>query len=155
MVFHVSTMGEIVLPDSPEAGLVSNGELAAIGGSIEIGWGMLCPNDQHFDIDLQNIATVLMGGRAAEELTHPDSPMPIHWKKDVEHFKELIQKCRRTEQQADDLLEEGHRRAKELLNNPEIAIEHLRVRSLLMSGAHRTYPNGELVRKAIRGEIDE
>ncbi|MGB6776930.1 MAG: hypothetical protein WBE45_21360 [Terriglobales bacterium] len=149
-VIHVSTAGAIVPADSPEAVLLSNGELAATGGYVEIDLPRLRPSDPDLDKDLQDIATFRMGGRAAEELTHPESALPNHWKADVGEFKEPLKKYK-TEAELNGFLEEGYRRAKELLRDPEIMMQHQRLRQLLVSGVCSNRPNGEFVRKAIKG----
>jgi hypothetical protein len=149
-VIHVSIEGKIVLEGSPESMLVSNGEFGATGGGAEIDFGRIFPNSPDFDEVLRNIATIQMGGRAAEEMTHPASAQSAHAKSDEFKFRDAWKKYR-TREQLDFLLAEGHRRARAFLAHPTISKEHQRVRDFLFSGRDCTYPNGESVRKAIRG----
>ena len=148
-VIHISIEGKLVPEGSPEAMLISNGELAAIGGDIEIRWGPIDPNARNFDECLQDIATILMGGKAAEELTHPAS-RSNHWKADVAHFKEPFKKYR-TEAQMDNLLQEGYQRAKVLLSNPKLAAYHRWLRDCLIAGVYRDRPNGSSLIRAMKG----
>jgi hypothetical protein len=108
-------------------------------------------SDPGFDDYLQDIATVMMAGRAAEELTHPHDVVPAHWKADIVFFREAAMQAQRTEPEINHFLEVGHARAKQLLQQPEIAKQHQKVRDYLFAG-DGSHPNGAfIVRQVIRG----
>lgn len=149
-VIDVRTDGETVPEGSPEAMLVSGGKLGATGGETHINWAKMDMNHPAFDDHLRNIATVFMGGRAAEELTHHEKIEPDHWKADIAHFKQAAGRCR-TESQMDELLEEGYRRAKDLLQHL-ISKQHKRVRDCLFADERCSrHPNGKFVRRVMKG----
>jgi hypothetical protein len=150
-VIDVSTEGEIVPKDSPDAMAINDGELAATGGNIQINWFKMNMNHPDFDDYLQNVATVLMGGRAAEELSNPDKVVPSHWKADVVYFRDVGKQARRNDAQINDFLEEGRRRAKELLSRSDLAEQHERVRNCLLDGRCGSHPNGKFVTRVMKG----
>jgi len=150
-VIDVTTDGEIIPQGSPDSMLVSGGELAATGGGTRIDWVKMDLNHPDFDDYLQNIATVLMAGRAAEELTHPEKVVPAHWKADLVYFQDVARQARRTESQIRDFLEEGFRRAQELLQRADVSRQHQRVRDYLIAG-RSTHPNGKFItRRVMKG----
>jgi hypothetical protein len=150
-VIDVSTEGEIIPEGSPDAMAISGGELAATGGGVRIEWFKMNMNDPDFDDYLQNIATVLMGGRAAEELTHLEKVVPTHWKADVVYFQDIGRQAHRTDAQISDFLDAGHRKAKELLCRSDLAEQHQRVRDCLRDGRCRRHPNGKCVTRVMKG----
>jgi hypothetical protein len=122
----------------------------AVGGSAEIDFGRLCPKHPDFTIRLQDIATVLMGGVAAEEVTHPHLAQLTHAKQDVYDFKHFLSPFR-TDADMDVLLNEGHVRAKALLSSSEIAEQHHRLYEFLVSTPQLSQPNGKYLRRVMKG----
>jgi hypothetical protein len=121
----------------------------ATGGSAEIPFRMY-PKRSDFDKQLQDIATVLMGGIASEELTHPHLAKQSHGQKDVSEFKGRIAEFR-SDAEMDALLEEGYRKAKSLLSNPEISEQHNRLRRFLTAEPDVQQPNGRYLRQVMKG----
>jgi len=119
-------------------------------GSAAIDWGRLDPNGPDFDERLLDAATVFMGGRAAEEVTHADSANTLHCKIDISDFKDRVRKVR-TEVEMDAILEEGYRRAKTLLSNPEISEQHNNLCRFLETGRDLPQPNGRYLRRVMKG----
>lgn len=122
----------------------------ATGGSTEIGWNRLDPNAPDFDERLQDVATVLMGGRAAQELTHPHLAGASYWKMDVSDFKERIKKLR-TEPEMECILEEGYSRAKALLSSSELSGQHNRLCRFLETNPDLRQPNGRILSRVMKG----
>jgi len=150
-VVDVSIEARIVPEGSPDAKSISGGQLGATGGHTQIDWTKVSIKAPNFDSYLQDIATVMMGGRAAEELTHPDDVVPAHWKADVVYFHDAASQAHRTESAINHFLEEGHLQAKELLQRTDIAEQHQRVRDYLFSG-RGSHPNGEFItRRVMKG----
>jgi hypothetical protein len=129
----------------------TDGEIVGVtGGSIEIGWRPLDLNDPDFDDRIQERATILMGGRAAEELTHPELAEASSWALDVEQFKDKV-KGWRTGTEMDALLEEGYRKAKSLLRDPKISEQHTRLRNFLATEPVFNGPNGQYLCRVMKG----
>lgn len=133
---------------SVDAFIVS--EEGAIGGSVEINWGQLSLNDPQFDEKLQDRATILMGGRAAEEMTHAHLAKESHWKHDISCFKDPL-KVARTDEEMNVILETGHQRAAELLNTPKLRKEHTHLCVFLAKQPNLKQPNGRLLRRVMKG----
>jgi hypothetical protein len=91
-----------------------------------------------------------MGGRAAEEMTHPHSARRPHCKIDISDFKDRVRKVR-TEVEMDAILEEGYRRAKTLLSNPEVSGQHNNLRRFLATDSDLSQPNGRFLRRVMKG----
>jgi hypothetical protein len=89
------------------------------GGSAEINF-RLYPHRPDFDKQLDDIATVLMGGIAAEEFTHPHLASWSHCKKDIADFKARIGEFR-SDAEMDAILDEGYHRAKALFSDAEVS----------------------------------
>lgn len=122
----------------------------AVGGSAQIDFGRLYPNHTDFADRLQNIATVLMGGVAAEEATHPHLAQLSHAKRDVTDFKNFLTDWK-TDAEMDALLAEGHKKAKALLSSSELAEQHQRLCTFLATTAQPSQPNGRYLRRVMRG----
>ena len=121
----------------------------AIGGSAEINF-RLRPNRPDFAERLQDFATVLMGGVAAEELTHPHLANSTHAKQDVSDFKIFAAKWK-TDAEADAILAEGHVRSKELLSTTELTEQHRRMCDFLAANPQPKQPNGKFLRRVMKG----
>ena len=132
-----------------EAVIVSADE-GATGGSTDIDWNRLYPNSPDFDERLLDAAAVFMGGRAAEELTHPHLASASHWKIDISDFKDRVRKVR-TEVEMDAILEEGYLRAKTLLSNPEISEQHNHLRRFLATEHRPQQRNGRFLVRVMKG----
>ena len=127
------------------------GEFVGVtGGSIEIGWKHLDLNAPDFDDQIQEEATVLMGGRAAEELTHPELAQALSWAVDISQFKDKFKEWR-AETEMDAILEEGYRKAKSLLSDLEISEQHNRLRNFLATEPTLNHPNGRFLCRVMKG----
>jgi hypothetical protein len=121
----------------------------ATGGSAEINFRIF-PNRPDFQEQLQNIATVLMGGIAAEELTHPHLAKEQHGKDDVAQYEEFAKRFKQ-ETATPAVLDEGLKRAKMLLSSANLKIQHDRLRNFLASNPVPQQPNGRFLRRVMKG----
>lgn len=121
----------------------------ATGGSAEIDFRIF-PNGPDFHQQLQNIATVLMGGIAAEELTHPHLAKEKHGKNDVSQYEELAKAFKR-ETEMNTILDEGFKRAKMLLSGANLKVKHDRLRQFLETNPLPQQPNGRFLRRVMKG----
>jgi ATP-dependent Zn protease len=119
------------------------------GGTAEIQFRMYHKRSD-FPKQLQDIATVLMGGRAAEELAYPHLARDSHWQMDISDFKRRVSEFR-GDAEMDALLDEGHRRAKVLLRNTEVSEQHDRLRRFLKTNPLPQRPNGNYLRRVMKG----
>ena len=131
-----------------DAVIVSPDE-GAIGGSAEINFRIF-PNRSDLHQQLQNIATVLMGGIAAEELTHPHLAKEKHGKNDVFQYKELAKAFKR-ETEMDAILDEGHKLAKTMLSDARLKAQHNRLCNFLATKPLSPSPNGKFLRRVMKG----
>jgi ATP-dependent Zn protease len=121
----------------------------ATGGSTTIGWKRLDINGPDFDEQIQEAATILMGGRAAEELTHSELAQASSWALDILQFKDKVKEWR-TETEMDAILEEGYQTAKMLLRT-KLSEQHNRLRSFLATEPALNRPNGRFLCRAMKG----
>jgi hypothetical protein len=136
-LFNLSLDASIVSPEG------------ATGGAAEIQFRMYHKRAD-FDNQLQNIATVLMGGRAAEELTYPHLARDSHWQMDIFDFKGRVAEFR-SDAEMDALLHAGYRRAKTLLSTTEISEQHHRLRNFLATEPLPHQPNGRFLSRVMKG----
>jgi hypothetical protein len=108
------------------------------------------PKRFDFHKQLQDIATVLMGGIAAEELTHPHLADKSHGKKDISDFKGRIAEFR-SEAVMDVLLDKGHQKAKTLLNEAKLFEQHRRLCHFLATKPNPQTPNGRRILRVMKG----
>jgi ATP-dependent Zn protease len=136
---HLSVDAPIVSPEG------------TIGGWVDINFERLSLNDPEFDERLQEVATILMGGRAAEEMTHPELAKESHWKNDTSDFTERV-RVARTDEEMGVLLEIGHQRATGLLNTSALHEEHNRLCVFLAKQPNLRYPNGRFLWRVMKGK---
>lgn len=155
-IFHSHEAGHAVLADYfgyelrnliLEAAIVS--PEGATGGSAEIDFRIF-PTRPDFHQQLQNIATVLMGGIAAEELTHPHLAKEQHGKIDVFQYKELARAFKR-ESEMNATLDEGFEKAKMLLSGANLKVQHVCLRQFLEANPLPQQPNGRFLRRVMKG----
>jgi hypothetical protein len=135
---HMSVDAVIVSPEG------------AVGGWVDINFERLSLNDPYFDERLQEIATILMGGKAAEEMTHPHLADESHWKNDISDFKDRV-KVARTDEEMDVILEVGHHRAAQLLNSLGLREEHKRLCNFFANQPTLKHPNGRFLWRVMKG----
>lgn len=131
-----------------DAVIVSPDE-GASGGSAEINFRIF-PNRPDLHEQLQNIATVLMGGIAAEELTHPHLAKEQHGKNDVSQYEEFAKRFK-LETATTKILDEGFNRAKMLLSGSNLKVQHDRLRQFLEMNPVPQQPNGRFLRRVMKG----
>jgi hypothetical protein len=119
------------------------------GGSAEINFRIF-PNRADANQQLQDIATVLMGGIAAEEVTHPHLANEKHGKDDVSQYKELAKAFKR-ESEMNATLDEGFRTAKMLLSGADLKVQHDRLCRFLEKNPLPQRPNGNYLRRVMKG----
>jgi hypothetical protein len=127
--------------DSPDTG--------GTGGSAEIIFRIF-PNRPDLHQQLQNIATVLMGGIASEEMTHPHLAKEGHGERDVSQYKELAKAFKR-ESEMNATLDEGFKTAKMLLSGADLKVQHDRLRRFLETNPLPQRPNGNYLRRVMKG----
>lgn len=121
----------------------------ATGGSAEIQFRIFHKRPD-LDKQLHDIATVLMGGRAAEELNYPHLAKESHWLMDIADFKGRIAEFR-TDAEMNALLDEGHQRAKALLSDATLKEQHNRLCKFLATNPVPRQPNGGFLRRVMKG----